>query len=81
MLMPTIMTISRGIIKRLAFSIPFSTPMITTMAVRRTYMQNHTTGETVWLVKAVKYSSPEARPPSPVRKVTKYLITQPPITQ
>ena len=66
---------------RLAFSIPFSTPKITTTAVIITYNANQNTGESALLIKPVKYSSPAAAVTSPVRKVTKYFTTQPPITQ
>ena len=78
---PMIRTTNKGIIRLLAFSIPFSTPRITITAVSRMKTANQRTGEAASLINPVKNSSPAAFETCPVKKVTRYLITHPPITQ
>ena len=65
----------------LDFSIPLLTPPMITIDVISRNTTISASGEIVSEIKPVKYPSAAALTPSPVRKVIKYFITQPPIVQ
>ena len=69
-----------SIMKRLAFSMPFSTPKNTITAVMPIKRKNHPIGSTSSPVKFPKYVSSAAAPIWPVTNTEKYFMTQPPIT-
>ena len=77
-----IVSITRiGIMILLTFSIPFSTPHNTTMAVNARNMKNQPIGSIVPPIKSVKYVSPAEAFTPPVTKTVKYFTTHPPITE
>ena len=65
----------------LTFSIPFSTPKITTRAVAARNTRNHTTGSPVELIKFTKKELSAAAFAPPKLKDARYFVTHPPITQ
>lgn len=91
--MTTIRTASTGIMRRLAFSMPFCTPKMTTRPVMSTKSTNHGVGPLKF--RMVAGSEPASKPMKRLKKpplsaassalpemnVHRYFMTQPPMTQ
>ncbi len=81
--MPTAKMIKSGIMMRLAFSMPFSTPMATTRTVTPVKIPAHANDSTGLVINdenALAGSAASSAPP-PRTYVAAYFVTQPPITQ